>query len=63
MTKNIIGVCGIVGGLLIIIGVLLDDGFPKALWLLAGICELINSGYLLKVAADSRKKEKTEEKK
>lgn len=42
------GICAIIGGILIMIGAFMGEAFPKALWIVAAICEFANAFVLLK---------------
>lgn len=52
----IAGSTGIIGGILIVIGALLEEDFPKALWIAVAICEFFNAIMLLRIVVTSRKK-------
>lgn len=53
-------VCGIVGGILIVIGAVLESAFPKPLWGLAGVCCMIGAvGNILNAAQSAKHRNKT----
>ena len=39
---GICAVCGMVGGILMVIAGFLEDGFPRPLWLAASVCMFLN---------------------
>ena len=41
------GIVGILGGILIIAGGIIGDDFPKALWILAALCQFVNVIFML----------------
>lgn len=37
------GILGVIGGITMIIGAILEEAFPKPLWLVVALCYLINT--------------------
>ncbi len=53
---RICSLAGIIGGILIVIGVIMEDAFPKPLWILAAICCLMGATSSFMVLFGTKKK-------
>lgn len=42
LSSMICGICGIVGGILMIVAAFMEDAFPRPLWFVAAICMFLN---------------------
>ena len=53
-------ICGIIGGVLMIIAGFMEDGFPRPLWLVASVCMFLNVMGIILNYRYIRKQEKAD---
>ena len=53
-------VCGIIGGILMIVAGFMEDAFPRPLWFVASVCMFLNVVGIILNSCYVRRKEKTD---
>lgn len=60
MHSLIAGIVALLAGILIIIGAIMGDSFPKPLWIITAVLQFLNAGLILKNSRDVGKDSTTD---